>query len=197
MVGSMAEKSVWIFITLFPVFVSITQFSDFWVMSYGNWKNILGVFNFHNSVFNSILVIKHTWKDPLVRVSRNFWPFFFFLLHCTSVVLSYFLFFLPFRSCQFVLTFYFYFGSSSHNIFGLRLVLSFFFFFFSSSFTGLHWLVFFPPFFFHWVRVSGFFFFFSLGSVSLGTGSWRKKEKKNKKCTKLQVWGLQIVENFD
>ena len=41
MVRPMAEKSVWIFITLFPVFVSITQFSDFWVMSYGNWKHIL------------------------------------------------------------------------------------------------------------------------------------------------------------
>ena len=29
MVGPMTEKSVWIFITLFLVFVSITQFSDF------------------------------------------------------------------------------------------------------------------------------------------------------------------------
>ena len=29
MMGLMTEKSVWIFITLFPVFVSITQFSDF------------------------------------------------------------------------------------------------------------------------------------------------------------------------
>ena len=87
MVGSMAEKFVWIFITLFPVFVSIIQFSDFWVMSYGNWKHILGVFSFHNSVSNDILVIKHTWRDPPVKVSRNFWPFFFlsfFLLHCSS-----------------------------------------------------------------------------------------------------------------
>ena len=40
---------------LFPVFVSITQFSDFWVMSYGNWKHILGVFNFQNSVSNGNL----------------------------------------------------------------------------------------------------------------------------------------------
>ena len=40
MVGPMAEKSVWIFITLFLVFVSMTQLSDFWVMSYGNWKYI-------------------------------------------------------------------------------------------------------------------------------------------------------------
>ena len=66
MVGSMAEKSVWIFITLFPVFVSITQFSDFWVMSYGNWKHILGVFNFHNLVFNGILVIKPTYMGLTV-----------------------------------------------------------------------------------------------------------------------------------
>ena len=29
--------------------VSITQFFDFWVMSYGNWKHILDVFSFHNS----------------------------------------------------------------------------------------------------------------------------------------------------
>ena len=54
MVGPMAEKSIWI---LFPVFVSITRFSDFWVISYGNWKHILGVFCFHNSVFNGIFVI--------------------------------------------------------------------------------------------------------------------------------------------
>ena len=100
MVGYMAEKFVWIFIILFQVFISITQFSDFLVMNYENWKHILSIFSFHNSVFNSIFVIKHTWKDPLVRVSRNFWPFFFFLLHCTSVVLSSFLiFFLRFRSC--------------------------------------------------------------------------------------------------
>ena len=37
MVGPMAEKSIWIFITLFPVN---------WVMSYRNWKHILGVFSF-------------------------------------------------------------------------------------------------------------------------------------------------------
>ena len=54
MVGPMAEKSIWI---LFPIFVSITQFSDFWVISYGNWKHILGVFSFHNSVFNGIFGI--------------------------------------------------------------------------------------------------------------------------------------------
>ena len=33
----------------FWIIVSITQFSDFWVMSYENWKHILGVFSFYNS----------------------------------------------------------------------------------------------------------------------------------------------------
>ena len=187
MVGPMVEKSIWIFITLFPVFVFITQFSNFWVMSYGNWKHILG------------MVIKYTWKDPLVRVNRNFWPFFFLsspLYFSCSFFFSFFSSFslLSIRSSFF---FSFFFCYSSHNIFGLRLVLSFFFFFFSSSFTGLHWLVFFSPFLLS--LGSGFwvFFFFSLGSVSLGTGSWRKKEKKSKKCTKLQVWDPQIVKIFD
>ena len=73
MVGPITEKFVWI---LFPVFVFITQFSDFWVMSYGNWKHILGVFSFHNSVFNSIFVIN-------LLFSRNvglFWLFIYLLL---------------------------------------------------------------------------------------------------------------------
>ena len=45
----------------FWIIVSITQFSDFWVMSYGNWKHILGVFSFQNSIFNVIFVIKPTY----------------------------------------------------------------------------------------------------------------------------------------
>ena len=45
----------------FWIIVSITQFSDFWVMSYENWKYILGVFSFQNSVFNGIFVIKPTY----------------------------------------------------------------------------------------------------------------------------------------
>ena len=62
MVGPNDKKFVWF---LFPIFVFITQFSDFWVMSYENWKYILGVFSFQNSVFNDIFVIKHTRRDPL------------------------------------------------------------------------------------------------------------------------------------
>ena len=65
MVGPMTQKLAWIFITLFPVFVFIIQFSNFWVMSYENWKHILSVFSFQNSIFNGIFVIKHTYRDPL------------------------------------------------------------------------------------------------------------------------------------
>ena len=79
MMRPMTQKLVWISITLFSVFISITQFSDFWVMSYGNWKHILAVFSFHNFVFNGIFVIKHTWKDPLVRSATPFDLFFSFL----------------------------------------------------------------------------------------------------------------------
>ena len=165
MVGPIVEKFIWFFITLYPVFVSITQFSDFWVMSYGNWKHILGVFNFHNSISNGILVIKYTWKDPLVRVNRNFWSFFFFLFLSSPLFFNCSFFFSFFSSFSLLsIRSSFFFGSSSHNIFGLHLVLSFFFFF--SSFTGLYWLG---------------FFFFSLGSMSLGTGGWRKKKKRKKK----------------
>ena len=149
MVGLMAEKSVWIFITLFPVFVSITQFFDFWVMNYANWKHILGIFSFHNSVFNGILVIKHTRRDPLVRVSCNFWPFFFSLLFFSCSFFFSFFFFLFILVSSFFLFFFF---------FGLRPVLSFFFFF-SSSFTGLCWIGFFFLFFFLLLSLGlGFFF---------------------------------------
>ena len=58
------------------VFVSITQFSDFWVMSYVNWKHILVVFIFQNSVSNDIFVIKHTLRDPWLEqhhTMRCFW----------------------------------------------------------------------------------------------------------------------------
>ena len=56
---------------LFPVFVSITKFSDFWVISYGNWKHILGVFSFQNSVSNEIFIIKHTCMGPTVSAKSH------------------------------------------------------------------------------------------------------------------------------
>ena len=57
--------------------VSITQFSDFWVMSYGNWKHILAVFSFHNSM---TFLLLNTHEGLANSISRNFWPlcFFFF-----------------------------------------------------------------------------------------------------------------------
>ena len=57
-------------------FVSITQFSDFWVMSYGNWKHILAFFSFHNFVFNGNFVIKPTTWVPRSEQSHTecyFW----------------------------------------------------------------------------------------------------------------------------
>ena len=100
-VGPTVENSVWF---LFSVFVFITQFSDFWTMSYGNWKHILGVFSFQNSVFNGIFVIKHTLRDPPAAtfdsLSFFFLPFFSNFLFYFSIlpfVLSFFLFFLPFH----------------------------------------------------------------------------------------------------
>ena len=72
----MAKKSVWF---LFPVFVSITQFFDFWVMSYANWKHILSIFSFQNSVSNDILVIKHTLRDSRSEQQPQHLTFFFSL----------------------------------------------------------------------------------------------------------------------
>ena len=59
----------------FWIIVSITQFSDFWVMSYENWKHILGAFSFQNSIFNGIFVIKPTYLATMFDKRI----FFFFL----------------------------------------------------------------------------------------------------------------------
>ena len=48
-VGPMEIFFVWTPSLMIYDSVSITQFFDFWVMSYGNWKHILAVFSFHNS----------------------------------------------------------------------------------------------------------------------------------------------------
>ena len=74
MVGPIAEKSVWF---LFPIFVSINQFSNFWVMSYENWKHILYVFSFQNSISSGIFVIKHTRRDLLSEQQPQLLTFFF------------------------------------------------------------------------------------------------------------------------
>ena len=92
MVGPMMETSYEAcldFNNSVSIFVSITQFSNFWVMSYGNWKHILAIFNFHNSVFNGISVNILTWWPPftvscLLSITLSFFFFFFFLFLFSS-----------------------------------------------------------------------------------------------------------------
>ena len=52
---------------VFPVFVCITQLSDFLVMSYENCKHILGVFKLWKQSYDSIFVITHTSEGPMVK----------------------------------------------------------------------------------------------------------------------------------
>ena len=159
-IGPMVKKSIWIFITLFPVFVFITQFSNFWVMSYGNWKHILGVSSFYNSIFNGILVIKHTWRDPLVKVNRNFWPFFFFFSFFSIVLqlfflLFFFLFFFLFAlvSSFFLFFFSFFFFFVLHHMIYLVFAQLFLSFSLLLSLVYVGWVFFFFfSFFFHWIR---------------------------------------------
>ena len=130
MVRPIAEKSVWI---LFPVFVSITQFSDFRVMSYGNWKHILGVFSFHNFVFNGIFVIKHTHRvlrsDLLLSPTHViFFSFFIFIFFSFTLGLGHTS--LLFSSSSFLFFFFFHVG------FWVCLQ-RIFFFFFHVGFLGL------------------------------------------------------------
>ena len=56
----------------FWIIISITQFSDFLVISYGNWKHILGVFSFQNSIFNGIFVIKPTYPTTMFDKFSDF-----------------------------------------------------------------------------------------------------------------------------
>ena len=61
---------------MFLVFVSITQFSDFLVINYKNWKHILDIFKLSKLSFYGIFVIKHTLVWPIVREKshqHNFW----------------------------------------------------------------------------------------------------------------------------
>ena len=112
------------------VFVSINQFSDFWVMSYGNWKHILGVFSFHNSVFNGISINILTWWPPfsmscLILQAISFLSFFL------SFFFHHFLFFSQATLFSSYENFFFFDVS-----FFLSLLCTspfFFFFFFSSS----------------------------------------------------------------
>ena len=70
--------------------VSITQFSDFWVMSCRNWKHILGVFKLWKLSFHGILVNKQTWLGHTVKGKSH--QAHLFLLLSFSFFLSFFLF---------------------------------------------------------------------------------------------------------
>ena len=80
--GSTVEKSIWhCFKFLLPslnflIFEWWVMKIKLWKLSYGNWKHILSVFNFRNSVSNGIFVIKLNFWN----FSRNVWllVFFFF-----------------------------------------------------------------------------------------------------------------------
>ena len=83
------------YLAWFWMIISVTQFSDFWVMSYGNWKHILDIFSFHNSIFNGISVIKTTYWVPRSESATTFDPLFFLLLFLSlgSVSLAFWFFF--------------------------------------------------------------------------------------------------------
>ena len=57
---------------VFSVFISITQFSDFLITSYGNWKHILGVFKLWKLSFHGILVNKYTLLGLTSLVKSDF-----------------------------------------------------------------------------------------------------------------------------
>ena len=81
---------------MFSVFVSITQFSDFLVMSYGNWKHILGLFKLWKHSYDGILVNIHTLRDPRSEVQPQLLTFFFFFIGFGEVVFFFFFFYFYF-----------------------------------------------------------------------------------------------------
>ena len=94
MVEPIAKKSVWIFITLFPVFISITQFSDFWVMSYGNWKHICNYTHMHGPTVSATHVSAAFDASSTALFSTNIFIFLFafFGLCCTILSFIFFVF---------------------------------------------------------------------------------------------------------
>ena len=186
MVEPIAKKSVWIFITLFPVFISITQFSDFWVMSYGNWKHICNYTHMHGPTVSATHVSAAFDASSTALFSTNIFIFLyaFFGLCCTILSFIFFVF----------LFFVFHFlWSMLHCSFFL---LFFFFFFF--TFSCLHCTVLFFPSFLPfssqthkkkksmigatnwllWVcEFSGCFKLRTEVVVVVGIGGWRKKKR--------------------
>ena len=83
---------------LFSIFFSITQFSNFWVMSYDNWKRILGVFKLWKTKLCGIFVILLDKMGPTYALSHqsDFVSMFSPLL-CLS---CFFFFFFPSSNTQ-------------------------------------------------------------------------------------------------
>ena len=157
MVEPIAKKSVWIFITLFPVFISITQFSDFWVMSYGNWKHICNYTHMHGPTVSATHVSAAFDASSTAFFSTNIFIFLsaFFGLCCTA--LSFFFFVLLFfvfhflwsiLHCSFflLLCFFVFCFSLSLVYAALFFLSSSFFIFIYFLFSTLHCSFFFLPF---------------------------------------------------
>ena len=135
-------------------------------MSYGNWKHILTVFIFHNSIFNGISINNTTWRDPLSYSAATFDHlfFFFFFLRFGACVSSSSFFSFSFHTRWLLLL------PSLHAVSGFLFFFLFLFFFF----------------FFHWVRSS------ILPSSSFPSSFTRFGFLK-KSCIEWQVWGPQTV----
>ena len=104
-------------------------------MSYRNWKHILSVFNFQNSVSNSILEIKHTMRDPLVRDQPQLLTLFFFSLGSVSLGLILLLFFFFLSHWSYFSSFFsFPFHAGSGLVFFIFLFFLFFFPFHTASY---------------------------------------------------------------
>ena len=71
---------------MFSDFVFITQFSPKWVMNYGNWKQVWGVFRYLSYELHDNLVIKWNLWDPMLCVVTSNTKSFFHI--CSSSILS-------------------------------------------------------------------------------------------------------------
>ena len=153
-------------------------------MSYGNWKQLLGVFKLWKQSYDGILVNTHIFERPSQRVVKsNLVFFFFFSFHTGSGLLlllfsffSSFLFFSHWVS-RFGFFFFLFFFHAGSGL-GFSILLFFFFFFFSFIFTLGFWVWF-------------LFFFFSFLSIPFHWVQWvwvlgveGGKKKRSKSCAK-------------
>ena len=154
MVEPIAKKSVWIFITLFPVFISITQFSDFWVMSYGNWKHICNYTHMHGPTVSATHVSVAFDASSTALFSTNIFIFLFAFFGLCCTILSFIFFVLSFTSLGHTCSSSS--SSSSFLFFSLYGFGSFFLFLFSSFLFYSPFLFFFFSFLFTLVFGFGF-----------------------------------------